>query len=392
MTTAHGEVKTPMFMPVGTLASVKALDTEDVEETKAPIILANTYHLFLRPGMEVMKAVGGLHQFMRWPKPILTDSGGFQVFSLSNSAQKFAPKTNEKHPKLERSASVKHTSSIKITEEGVYFTSHLDGSRHFFTPEKAIQIQREIGADIIMAFDECTPDQADMKYTKEALTRTNDWAKKCYDYWQSCDRQSEYGHYQALFGIIQGAMHPELRREAAQFIVAQGFDGIALGGESIGYNKEATQQVMDWVRDILPEDKPRYAMGLGRDPDDIVTAVLAGYDMFDCVAPTRLARNGTLYFGELDFSGEKPTFVSPYPKGRLQIGNEQWKTDQKVIQPGCDCSTCQRGYSRGYLRHLFHTKELAYFNLASIHNVRFMIRLCEQLREWILTNSNSAPH
>lgn len=415
--TPHGVVQTPIFMPVGTLATVKSLGTEDIESTRAQIILSNTYHLYLRPGMEVIQKAGGVHPFMKWDKPMLTDSGGFQVFSLGKQIELKGKKVEVPVPtvKLNRAASVKHKPSNKITDEGVHFISHLDGTKHFFTPEKAIQIQREIGADIIMAFDECTPDQADMKYTMEALDRTHRWAKQCKEYWENHNRQSVYGKYQALFGIAQGAMHKELRRESVQTMIDLEFDGIALGGETVGYNMKGTVELMDWVRDLLPENKPRYAMGLGRDPQDIVDAVLAGYDMFDCVAPTRLARNGTLYYGQIVFpndinspdvaphlSGsaslhstfspegrdeqreETPHFVSPFSKGRLQIGNERFKFDQEVIQEGCDCFTCQAGYSRSYLRHLFKTDELTYYRLASIHNVRFMVRLTEELRKWIL--------
>lgn len=467
--TPHGIVKTPIFMPVGTLGTVKSLDTKDIEDTNAQIILGNTYHLYLRPGMEIMQKMGGLHQFMGWDKPILTDSGGFQVFSLGlqqkNKNEDMRQKTlnNNQHVALnkqlnqsslrsskgslpagrqerrteqsrvrqeggESQKSAKPTRkplpTSKITEEGVHFISHLDGSKHFFSPEKAIQIQREIGADIIMVFDECTPDQADEHYAREALDRTHRWADQCLEHWEKHNRQSVYGKYQALFGIVQGALHKDLRRESAQFMADRNFDGIALGGESIGYNMEASVEIMDWVRDILPEDKPRYAMGLGRDPQDIIDAILAGYDMFDCVAPTRLARNGTLYFGELVFGNKQvkdqksttthhsqhttspqtienkkssnnpvfpfsgsPVFQSPYKNGRLQIGNAEFKDDHQVIQPGCDCYTCQAGYTRAYLRHLFKTQELTYYRLASIHNVRFMVRLSEQMREWVMEKS-----
>lgn len=370
--TPHGVVQTPIFMPVGTLATVKSLDTKDIIDSQAQIILSNTYHLYLRPGMEILTSMGGVHKFMGWDKPMLTDSGGFQVFSLGKQLQQ------------KNTAGCERTlKPAKITDSGVEFTSHLDGSRHTFTPEKAIEIQRMIGADIIMAFDECTPDQADMAYTREALDRTHRWARACKDYWESKDRKSIYGSYQALFGIAQGAMHKELRRESVQAIVDLDFDGIALGGETVGYNMQGTVELMDWVRDLLPDHKPRYAMGLGRDPQDIVDAVLAGYDMFDCVAPTRLARNGTLYFGEIDFAAT-PTFSSPFNKGRLQIGNARFAVDDEVIQEGCDCFTCRSGYTRAYLRHLFKTDELTYYRLASIHNVRFMIRLTEELRRWVV--------
>lgn len=374
LSTPHGQVVTPIFMPVGTLATVKALDTHDIEATQAQIILANTYHLYLRPGMETLTELGGVHNFMGWQKPILTDSGGFQVFSLGKQLQRADKLTAVKNQLL----------PAKISDTGVEFTSHLDGSKHFFSPETAIEIQRQIGADIIMTFDECTPDEASSDYTQEALTRTHRWASECHAYWEAKGRVSEYGHYQALFGIVQGSMHAELRRKSAEYISNVGFDGIAIGGETIGYNMAGTAEVMAWIRDILPIDKPRYAMGLGRDPQDLIEAVLAGFDMFDCVGPTRLARNGALYVGQLEISGGNPTFVSPWSKGRLSIGNSEFARDKQVIHPGCDCYTCTSGYSRAYLHHLYKTHELSYYRLASIHNVRLMVRLSQQLRDWVL--------
>jgi queuine tRNA-ribosyltransferase len=378
--TAHGVVQTPIFMPVGTQATVKALDTQDIEQLDAQIILANTYHLYLRPRMDVLESQGGVHRFMGWSKPMLTDSGGFQVFSLGKQLQQ---------KQLNNGPEVRHGGPAlpfsKITEDGVEFTSHLDGSRHFFSPSKAIEIQRSIGADIIMAFDECTPDEADLDYAQQALDRTHRWASECVSYWEEQRRLSKYGTYQALFGIVQGAQHPELRKESAKTIVGLGFDGIAVGGETVGYNMAKTVEIMDWIKDILPTHQPRYAMGLGRDPQNLLDAVQAGFDMFDCVAPTRLARNGALYSGKLEQQGGQLIFVSDSHKGRLQIGNQQFMKDNLVIQPGCDCTTCTQGYSRAYLNHLFRADELTYFRLASIHNVRFMVRLSQQIREAILS-------
>lgn len=358
--TAHGEVETPIFMPVGTQGTVKALDTADIVATQAQIILGNTYHLYLRPGMDRLQQLGGLHAFMGWSGPILTDSGGFQVFSLGDRAT--------------------------ITDTGVEFRSHLDGSRHFFTPESSIATQAKIGADIIMAFDECTPDAATAEYARQALDRTHRWAAQSKSAWDAQGRVSAYGDYQALFGIVQGVMHQDLRIESAEYMVKLGFDGYAVGGETIGYNRAGTAQVMEWIEHILPSDAPRYAMGVGLDPEDIVQAVLLGFDMFDCVAPTRLARNGALYHGKLNYelAESRVAFESEFPKGRLSIGRQEMATDQAVIQPGCDCYTCQSGYSRAYLHHLYKTQELSYYRLASIHNVRFMVRLSHQLREWIL--------
>lgn len=401
MTTTHGVVRTPIFMPVGTQATVKALDTQDLERLNAEIILANTYHLYLRPGMEVLQSQGGVHQFMGWSRPLLTDSGGFQVFSLGKQLE---------HKKLAaRAAAVTAAATIghpgppsrrsapptphggppapfsRISDDGVEFTSHLDGAKHFFSPERAIQIQRQIGADIIMAFDECTPDSANLSQAADALARTQRWAQECVRVWEAHQRRSVYDTYQALFGIIQGAQHRELRRAAAAAITGLSFDGIAVGGETIGYNMPMTVEIMSWLQDLLPADKPRYAMGLGRDPQNLIDAVRAGFDMFDCVAPTRLARNGALYSGELDWQAGQLVFRSDSPKGRLQIGNQVYRQDSRPIQPGCDCATCVAGYSRAYLNHLYRADELTYFRLASIHNVRLMVRLSQQIRQAILS-------
>ncbi len=367
-TTEHGSVATPIFMPVGTQATVKSLDAVDVAATEAQIILANTYHLYLRPGTELLHQAGGIHNFMKWQKPILTDSGGFQVFSLGLQAKHRAGQQ-----KL-----------AKITDQGVTFTSHLDGSKHTFTPESAIEIQRQIVADIIMTFDECTPDGASESYALRALDRTHRWAAQCKQAWEKAGRRSAYGQYQALFGIVQGARIEELRKASAKAIVDLGFDGVAVGGESIGYQMTATTQIMDWIEPLLPADIPRYAMGLGRDPQDLIDAVLAGFDMFDCVGPSRLARNGSLYVGEFDVSGGTPVFRSEYRNARLSITNSRFASDQSVIDQSCDCYTCQQGYTRAYLHHLAKTKELLYYRLATMHNVRVMIRLSESLRSWVL--------
>lgn len=398
--TQRGDILTPIFMPVGTLATVKSLDTKDIQDLEAQIILANTYHLYLRPGMEKLQKLGGVHKFMGWNKPMLTDSGGFQVFSLGRQQElgkegkPGSGKKNQQKVQLGEKPKPRQL-GVKLSEEGAEFVSHLDGSRHFMRPEDSIQIQREIGADIIMAFDECVSDQEPKPYVEKSVACTHRWAKRCFEYWEKNNRTSEYGDYQALFGIIQGAMFKDLREESAKFITSLDFDGIACGGETVGYNMPGTKEMMGWIEDILPENKPRYAMGLGRDPQDIVDAVLAGFDMFDCVGPTRLARNGALYFGELntkdgvaDMQGlpgvPEPFFDSPYKNGRLNIGNAQFATDESVIQPGCDCYTCKNGYSRAYLHHLYKTKELTFFRLASIHNVRFMVRLSQQVRQFIL--------
>lgn len=374
MITPHGVIETPIFMPVGTVGSVKSLDSADVAATQAQIILGNTYHLYLRPGMETMQKLGGLHAFMRWHKPILTDSGGFQVLSLGDAiAHKQEGNAQKSGP------------TVQIGEQSVEFRSHLDGSKHVFTPKKSIQIQREIGSDIMMTFDEALPDSKPHAYAADSLAKTNRWATECYEYWESHDRRSVYGSYQSLFGIIQGGLFEDLRKESATHIASLDFDGIALGGETVGYNLEGTRQVMEWVEPLMPRDKPRYAMGMGMNPIDLVEGVKMGFDMFDCVAPARLARNGSLYVGTLEIKEGEPVFESKFKNGRLSIGAATYTTDDQVIQEGCDCKTCRDGYTRAYLRHLYKSKELSYFRLATQHNIRFMIRLTEQLRSFILT-------
>jgi len=358
MVTSHGVIKTPVFMPVGTVGTVKALSSEDLVEANAQIVLGNTYHLHLRPGEKLIAEHGGLHKFMNWNKSILTDSGGFQVFSLGAEAGKLST----------------------IDEEGVSFKSHIDGTRHRLTPEKSIQIQRALGADIIMAFDECTP-MKEKKYVISAMERTHRWLERSKAEWEKNKNQ------QALFGIIQGGDYKQLRKESAEFVDSLNLPGISIGGVSVGYYMDQTVEHITWVKEVVSQNRPFYAMGVGRDPSDIVNVVLAGADMFDCVAPTRLARNGTLYHGHLEGTNFNPAasdrirFVSEFnSKGRLQIGNARFKYDQGVIMEGCDCATCRAGYSRSYLNHLFKSDELLYYRLASIHNVRFMIRLAEELR------------
>lgn len=363
--TPHGKVQTPVFMPVGTLASVKALDARDIEETNSQIILANTYHLHLRPGTKVLEQAGGVHNFMQWQKPMLTDSGGFQVFSLG------AQKTGE--------------SLVHISEKGVEFKSHIDGTKLFMSPEDSIEVQRKIGADIIMAFDEALPDSLPLELAKISVARTHRWAERCVKYWQEHDRLNHYGRYQALFGIIQGGLFEELRIESAEYICSLPVDGIAVGGETIGYNMPGTLEVMCWIEKRLPTDKPRYAMGLGRDPQDIIDATLAGFDMFDCVGPTRLARNGALYYGKVEIENDKPIFTSPLEKGRLNISRAEFANDHTPIDADCDCYTCHNGYTRAYLHHLYRSAELSYYRLASIHNIRVMERISETLRNWIIS-------
>ncbi|MBP9760663.1 MAG: tRNA guanosine(34) transglycosylase Tgt, partial [Candidatus Magasanikbacteria bacterium] len=344
--TPHGDIQTPIFMPVGTQATVKTLDTQDLEKSNAQIILGNTYHLHLRPGENVIAEFGGLHTFMGWNKPILTDSGGFQVFSLG--AQKEAKESNDGNHNQEK--------LVKIDDEGVDFRSYIDGSLHRFTPEIAIDIQHKIGADIIMAFDECTPDSASAEYAQKALERTHAWAKRCVHY------HKKQHSKQLLFGIIQGGTHKELREESARAITSLDFDGIAIGGESIGYNMAATKDILDWVMPYIPENKPRYTMGVGLSPLDLFAVVEQGVDMFDCVSPTRLARNGTLYIcpEQKQKLGAK--------KLQLTITNAQFATDKNPIDADCSCFTCTH-HSRAYLHHLFKAEELLAYRLATIHNV-----------------------
>jgi len=361
ITTKHGEIQTPVFMPVGTNATVKSLSPEDLESIGAQIILANNYHLFLKPGSENVAKMGGIHEFMHWDRPILTDSGGFQVWSLSHISPPSPLLTKERGDVSRDEVSP----LIEVHGDGISFRDHQTGKKYFWTPEDAIKSQLQIGADIIMAFDICTPDKASHTQTKKAMDITHRWLKRCKTYITSPLRPSPefrrgVGGEVMLFGIIQGAMHRDLRIESAKFVVDQDLPGIAVGGETIGYNMDGTEEVMSWISDILPKNKPKYAMGLGSKPSDIKRAIKCGFDMFDCVAPTRLARHGALYNCE--------------SKNELiDISKSIYKLDKNPIDPVCDCPTC-KNYTRGYLHHLFKCKELLYYRLASIHNLRIMIK------------------
>jgi queuine tRNA-ribosyltransferase len=358
--TDHGDIETPEFMPVGTQATVKSLDSQDIKDLDAQIILANTYHLHLRPSEDLIADFGGLHKFMKWDKPMLTDSGGFQVFSLGAQKDASDKTSNEK--------------LVKIDDDGVTFRSHIDGSKHRFTPESAIEVQHKLGADIIMAFDECTPDDANEKYTKKAMKRTHEWAERCITEHEKIkkSKSNKYPDYNKfLFGIIQGANHKKLREESAKAISAMNFDGIAIGGESIGYNMEATKKILEWINPIIPENKPHYTMGVGFSPADLFEVVERGVDMFDCVAPTRIARNGSLY----NRTEGKENF-------RINILNAKYREDKNPIDSECDCSTCKT-YSRAYIHHLFKTQELLAYRLSTIHNLHFLLTLMKQIREAI---------
>lgn len=366
--TAHGSIETPVFMPVGTQATVKSLSAEDVKKTKAQVILANNYHLFLRPGQAVIESYGGLHEFMRWDGPILTDSGGYQVSSLGlfkgDSEVKLA----------------------KISDEGVSFISHIDGSKHFMTPKLAIKTQQQLGSDIIMAFDEATP-SIGKAYAKGAMARTHRWLDLSIDEWRRGDEK------QALFGIIQGGNYQDLRRISAEQILSTPVSGIALGGATIGQSVAQTAANAAYVMDLLQDDgRPIYFMGVGVSPSHAVGAVLAGADMFDCVAPTKLARCGLLYQGYLNINRQqiaKSEFISDFPKERINIEKKCFAFDKRPIEENCDCMTCAAGYSRGYLHHLFKARELLYYRLASIHNVRMMVKTVEKMRLAILNEAES---
>lgn len=352
--TDHGDIETPIFMPVGTQATVKSVDSKDLESINTQIILANTYHLHLRPGEELIDSFGGLHKFMKWDKPILTDSGGYQVFSLGKRKE-----TNDfdKH---------EQGSLVSIDESGVDFTSHIDGSKKRLTPTDAINVQHKLGADIIMAFDECTPDSATFEYATEAMERTHRWAKECIT---AHKKDTEHhGYKQFLFGIVQGAQHEYLRKQSAEFISSLDFDGIAIGGESIGYNMEATKKILEWVMPLIPEDKPHYTMGVGLSPKDLFEVVEHGIDMFDCVSPTRVARNGSL-------------FVHPsiHPNGKIKITNAKFAEDKSPIDETLTNSPTKQ-YSRAYIHHLFKTQELLGFRIATIHNLYFLSKLMSDIR------------
>ena len=344
--TPHGDIQTPIFMPVGTAATVKAMRPEQVEEMGAQIILSNTYHLYLRPGHDIVREAGGLHKFMNWNRPILTDSGGFQVFSLGKMR--------------------------KITEEGVKFQSHIDGSRHMLSPEKSIEVQHSLGSDIMMAFDECAPYPADRDYVKRSFERTTRWLERCKAYHEEyCERNGGEsqtlgeGVNQSLFGIMQGGVYKDMRRESAAQIVEMDLPGYSIGGLSVGEPKEIMYDVMDDCVELLPKNKPRYLMGVGS-PDCLFEGVERGIDMFDCVLPTRIARHG----------------LAMTSQGRVNIKNAKYERDFTPLDPNCDCYVC-RNYSRAYLRHLFKCDEILSAMLMTTHNLHFLIRTMENIRQAI---------
>ncbi|KAB3537270.1 tRNA guanosine(34) transglycosylase Tgt [Alkaliphilus pronyensis] len=330
--TPHGIIETPIFMPVGTQATVKTMTPEELKEIKSQIILSNTYHLYLRPGHKLIERAGGLHRFMNWDGPILTDSGGFQVFSLG--------------------------ALRKITEEGVEFRSHLDGSKHFISPEKAVEIQNSLGSDILMVFDECAPFPADRQYVKNSLERTTRWAKRCKEAHKNTDRQ-------ALFGIIQGGMYGDLRKQSLNELIELDFPGYAVGGLSVGEPKPLMYEVLEYTTPFMPKHKPRYLMGVGS-PDCLIEGVIRGIDMFDCVLPSRIGRNGTAMTSE----------------GKIVIKNAVHTEAFQPLDPQCDCYTC-KNYSRSYLRHLFKANEVLGLRLLTYHNLYFLLKLMDEVRQAI---------
>lgn len=339
ITTDHGQIETPIFMPVGTQGAVKAVHMTELEnDIQAQIILGNTYHLYLRPGLDILKQAGGLHRFNSWNKPILTDSGGFQVFSLAHNR--------------------------KLTEEGAIFRSHIDGSKHIFTPEYVMDIERTIGADIMMAFDECTPGDADYTYAKKSLDLTERWLDRCIKRFN--ETECEYGYKQALFPIVQGCVYPDLRRRAAENVASKGADGNAIGGLAVGEPTEKMYEMIEVVNEILPKDKPRYLMGVGT-PANILEAIERGVDMFDCIMPTRNGRNGQLFTRN----------------GIMNMRNQKWAKDFSAIEDN-GASFVDTLYTKAYLRHLFITNEILALQIASIHNLAFYLWLVKEARQHII--------
>ncbi len=364
--TPHGDILTPAFVPVGTKATVKSITPEQIKDLGAQVVLANTYHLYLQPGDELVSDAGGLHKFMNWDGPTITDSGGFQVFSLGAAYGKELSKVVAiSDPSLlipERADETTLPKLAKIGADGVSFKSHLDGSIHYITPERSIEIQHNLGADIIFAFDECISPAEDLRYQREALERTHRWAERCLDF----HRTKENKDRQALFGIVQGGRNEDLRKKSATIIGGMGFDGFGIGGS---FAKEDMGSAVKWVNEVLPEEKPRHLLGIG-EPEDLFMGVENGVDLFDCVAPTRNARNGSLYTKE----------------GKINITNAKYTKDFSPIEKDCECYTC-KNYSRSYLCHLFKSKEMLGATLATIHNLYFIVNLVSKMRESIIDGS-----
>src|SRR3989344_3949814 len=364
--TPHGNIETPAFAVVGTKATVKAITPEELKAISVEVMLANTYHLHLRPGSEVIRKAGGLHKFAGWQGPMMTDSGGFQVFSLGEAFGKGITKITSHKEVLEEVFDKGRPEPVaKITEDGVHFKSYIDGHNEFLTPEKSIEIQHNLGADIIFAFDECTSPHASYEYQKEALERTHKWAKRCIDYHKSKPNAEN----QALFGVVQGGKYEDLRKIAAKEIASLPFNGFGIGGS---FSKEDIGTAVRWVNEILPEDKPRHLFGIG-EPSDIFAGVENGCDLFDCVAPTRNARNGALCTKD----------------GRINIYNAKYREDFSPVDAGCECYTC-KNFTKAYLSHLFYSKEILANTLASIHNVYFIVQMLKNIRKSILSGDFEA--
>lgn len=369
LSTAHGVIDTPAFVAVGTQGTVKGVTPEDVAAAGTQVLFANTYHLYLRPGADVVAAHGGLHRFMNWSAPIMTDSGGFQVFSLGASIEHGVGKVASIFPGEDssRRETKGGESFVTVGEEQVVFKSHIDGSTHVFTPERSIDIQRALGADIVLAFDECTSPLHDAEYTRQSADRTHRWAQRSLDRFRQTAPQ--HGYPQALYGIVQGGAFEDIRSASAEVIGAMDFDGIAIGG-NLGKTKEDMYRVLDWTVPILPDDKPRHLLGIG-DVPSLFEAVERGVDTFDCVSPTRNARNGGI-LARFDRGESVPGF-------RLNLRNARFHDDVGPLEDGCECATC-RSYTRSYLRHLLKANEQLAQHLASVHNLHFMARLCSEIR------------
>ncbi len=363
ITTPHGEIQTPAFMPVATRAFVNMMTPADLVGTGSQIILGgNTYHMLCAPGMELIQDVGGMHRFMSWDKPMLTDSGGFQIFSLS-----------------------KNGNICKIDEKGGHFKHPISGKVIHLTPETSINAQKIIGADIIMAFDECTPEAGGRDAALAALNRTHRWLNESIEIHEK-NPHSAYGFKQALFGIIQGGSFLDLREQSTRFILEAKLDGIAIGGEVIGFDMQKTAEVIDWIQPMLPENKTRYTMGVGLNPQDLIDVVARGIDIFDCVAPTRNARHGTLYCGAVVKKDNWLTFTGNEPQNKILIKKAIFAKDERPLMEDCKCFTC-KNFTRAYLHYLFKQQAMLYFNLACIHNIHVMQYVCEEMRKLILGNS-----
>lgn len=359
--TSHGKIQTPVFMPCATVGAVKGVSAEELQDLNFEIILGNTYHLYLRPGEKKIKKFGGLQKFINWDKPILTDSGGYQVFSLGKNFRNYADEIRE-------------ASLVNVNQDGAWFRSHLDGSKHFFSSEKVIDIQKDLGSDIMMVLDECTEFPATKQRAKFSMEMTHSWAKRSIDYWKrfgpstgSLDSARDKSG-QALFGIVQGSIYKDLREESVRFISSLGFDGIAVGGVSVGEGKRNMYKVIKWVSQLLPKDKPHYLMGVG-EPEDILEAVKWGFDMFDCVLPTRLGRHGTVWV---------TTNWEKFPK--IDLRKAIYRDDKKPIMKNCRCPACRAGYSRAYISHLIRSGEMLGMRLTSLHNLWILSELMKKIR------------